>query len=73
MFHLQQISFGKTIFNNRNYNNETKEIPKIILAKLVKNDMLIKNLIESMTSTIIEWRRRIYVVDPDYHVENHDP
>ena len=54
MFHLQQISFGKTIFNNRNYNNETKEIPKIILTKLVKNDMLIKNLIESMTSNIIE-------------------
>ena len=40
--------------------------PKITLGEVVKNDMWIKDVIESMILGRIEWRKRIYVVDPDY-------
>jgi hypothetical protein len=39
--------------------------PKITLIEVVKNDMLIKKVTESMTSDRIEWRKRIHVADPD--------
>jgi hypothetical protein len=37
---------------------------------VVKKDMLIRKIIESMTSDRIEWCKRIYVADPDYFVED---
>ncbi len=44
--------------------------PKITLTKLVKNDMLIKNITESLTLDRIEWHKRIYMVNLDYSVEH---
>ncbi len=44
--------------------------PKITLIEVVKNDMLINNITESMTLDRIEWRKRIHVTNPDYFVED---
>ena len=37
---------------------------KITLVKVIKKDMSIREVIESMTSDRIEWRKRIHVTDP---------
>ena len=37
---------------------------KITLVEVIKKDMSIRELIESMTSDRIEWRKRIHVTDP---------
>lgn len=48
------------------WENERKgrEIPKITLV-VVKNEMLSKKATESMIFDRIEWKKRIYVGDPD--------
>lgn len=40
-----------------------RERPKIKLVKVVKKDMSIMEVTKSMVLDIIEWRKRIYVVD----------
>lgn len=43
---------------------------KIILIKVVKNDMLIKNITKSMILDRIKWYKRIHVTGSNYFVEN---
>ena len=38
--------------------NKVRGIPKITLVEIVKNDMLIMKVTESMTLYRIEWRKR---------------
>ena len=38
--------------------------------EVVKNDMSIKEVTQSMTLNIIEWRKRIYWADPSQSVED---
>ena len=40
-----------------------RERPQIKLDEVVKKDMSIKEVTKSMVLDIIEWRKRIYVVD----------
>lgn len=40
-----------------------RERPQIKLVEVVKKDMSIKEVTKSMVLDIIEWRKRIYVVD----------
>lgn len=37
--------------------------PKITLTEIVKNEMLIKVVLKSMTLHKIEWQKRIHVID----------
>jgi hypothetical protein len=39
--------------------------PKIILIEVVKNNMSIKEITNTMTSNIIGWRKRIHVANPN--------
>ena len=44
---------------------KVRGIPKITLVEMVKKDMLIKKVIESMTLYRIEWQKRIDVANLD--------
>ena len=51
---------GSFVFGSFNTN-----FLKITFVEVVKKNMSIKEVIETMTSHIIEWSRRIHVIDPD--------
>ena len=51
---------GSFVFGSFNTN-----FLKITFVEVVKKNMSIKEVIETMTSHIIEWSRRIHVTDPD--------
>ena len=39
---------------------------KITLVEVIKKDMSIREVIESMISDRIEWRKRIHIADPKF-------
>ena len=47
--------------------------PKIILIEVVKNNMSIKEITNTMTSNIIGWWKRIHVANPNQFVKDLEP